>query len=257
MASHQMTLGRQSTRMQMTEPGPIREPLYARVARELAARIQQGEFEAELPSQDELCQLLGVSRSTVREAVRILERQGLVVSRQGSGTVVYRESPLFHPGIEELFGTTELIRRSGYASGTSWLDVRRLRATRQVFPVFDGRTVVAVERVRTADGKPFVMSTDVVPDRGWSVTEMQEAMADGSLIQWLEEQQMLIAYASADLTAEAADELLAERLEVAPGSPLLMMEEVLYTAVHEPVMYSQDFYRTDRIHFHLLRRRGG
>lgn len=65
-------------------------PLYQRVADDLIARIRSGEHAvgAMLPTEIELCAAYGVSRHTVREALRLLEAMGLVLRRQGAGTIV-------------------------------------------------------------------------------------------------------------------------------------------------------------------------
>lgn len=65
-------------------------PLYQRVADDLIARIRGGEHAvgAMLPTEVELCGAYGVSRHTVREALRLLEAMGLVLRRQGAGTIV-------------------------------------------------------------------------------------------------------------------------------------------------------------------------
>src|SRR5947209_14797490 len=65
-----------------------RVPLYQQTADALRELIASGTFDSVLPSQDALCEILQVSRPTVREAIRVLERTGLVVSRQGVGTVI-------------------------------------------------------------------------------------------------------------------------------------------------------------------------
>ena len=66
------------------------DPLYLRVARELKGEILAGTLPvgAQLPTEDQLCARFGVSRHTVREALRRLREDHLVASRQGAGTVV-------------------------------------------------------------------------------------------------------------------------------------------------------------------------
>ena len=72
------------------ETAPASGPLYQRVADDLIARIRAGEHAvgAMLPTEIELCGAYGVSRHTVREALRLLETMGLVTRRQGAGTIV-------------------------------------------------------------------------------------------------------------------------------------------------------------------------
>jgi DNA-binding GntR family transcriptional regulator len=68
----------------------LNEPLYQRVAQKLRLRIVNGELPVGtlLPTEEQLCLEFEVSRHTVREALRLLRRDGLVSSKRGSGTVV-------------------------------------------------------------------------------------------------------------------------------------------------------------------------
>ena len=65
-------------------------PLYQRLVKQIQEMIFRGELELgdRLPSEAELCEQFGVSRTVIREAVRTLEAKGLLVSQSGSGTYV-------------------------------------------------------------------------------------------------------------------------------------------------------------------------
>lgn len=127
-------------------------PLYSRVVEALGSEIAAGRIAvgARLPSEEELCGRFGVSRHTVREALRKLREDGLVSSRQGAGTTVVRKSgapPLYTHSvgsIEELVqyavatryravstgaitADRDLARRLGCGSGTQWLHLQGFR----------------------------------------------------------------------------------------------------------------------------------
>jgi GntR family transcriptional regulator len=233
-----------------------RRPLYLEVAQQLRGMIASGEFDGVLPSQDRLCELLNVSRPTVREAIRMLDRSGLISTRQGSATTI-NAAPRFQAGLEELTGQSELLARSGLQAGTAYLDIRRTIATAGSFPEFAGRAVYVIERLRTADKTPFVFSVDVIADAGYSIDDLREAIQEGSLMAWLESQGIRVGYARTDISAAAAHEFLAEHLGVPVGTPLLFMEEAGYTSGdEEPVYTSNDYYRSDLASFYIIRRRG-
>jgi GntR family transcriptional regulator len=232
-----------------------RPPLYLETAQTLREMIASGEFGTVLPSQDRLSEVLQVSRPTLREAIRVLEQSGLVSSRQGAATTI-NPVPKVEAGLEELFSTSELLARGGHRSGTSFLDVRRALGTSGTYPMFTGRPVIVVERVRTADDVPFVFSLDVIADAGYDEAELRDMIDRGSLMAWLEERAGRVAYAKTVLSATVAERTLSERLEVQEGTALLFMEEFGYSAADEPIFYSHDFYRCDVTEFHILRRRG-
>lgn len=72
-----------------------RTPRYALVARELLGQIAAGRYArgALLPSEQALCERFGVSRITVRAALRELETRGLISRRAGIGTRVEASAP--------------------------------------------------------------------------------------------------------------------------------------------------------------------
>ena len=92
---------------------------------ELRKAITGGTFRpgSQLPTEAELCEMLGVSRTVVREALRVLEDDGLVARRHGVGTFVRN-----HPILKNLnfnFGITEMIESAGSQPGTSHLAIKK------------------------------------------------------------------------------------------------------------------------------------
>jgi DNA-binding GntR family transcriptional regulator len=71
------------------------EPVYRQLAAILRARIVSGDLapDAPLPSETALCQEYGISRDSVRKAVRLLRDEGLVVTVQGKGSYAARKGP--------------------------------------------------------------------------------------------------------------------------------------------------------------------
>ena len=92
---------------------------------ELRQAIVGGTFqpEGQLPTEAELCEMLGVSRTVVREALRVLENDGLVARRHGVGTFV-RNLPIIK-NLNFNFGITEMIESAGLKPGTSDLSFRK------------------------------------------------------------------------------------------------------------------------------------
>ncbi len=78
------------------------ESPYQRLQRELGEIIAAAEPGAKLPTEPDLAAQMGVSRSTLREAMRSFEAQGLLIRRQGAGTFVVGKSGVFETGIEVL-----------------------------------------------------------------------------------------------------------------------------------------------------------
>jgi GntR family transcriptional regulator len=238
------------------DPGRTpRRPLYLEAAERLREMIGDGTFGDVLPSQDQLCEVLGVSRPTVRETIRILEQGGFLTTRQGAATTINRV-PRLEANFGEFFSASELISRGGCEPGTDLIDLRRTMATSGRFPVFAGQQVFTVERVRTADDTPFVLAVDVIPDLGYEEDELRAGVAEGSMMTWLENHGLVVHHAKTNVSAAVAEGHLSERLQVPAGTPLLFMEEVAYDSADRPIWCGDGFYRCDLIQFNILRRRG-
>ena len=105
-------------------------PLLADVVRnELRRAILSGEFPfgSKLPNEDMLCDRFGVSRVTIREAVRGLIEDGYVVRRQGSGTFVTRR-PNLRNSLDSNFSYTEYLESAGTRAGKQILGARTIVA---------------------------------------------------------------------------------------------------------------------------------
>src|SRR6266545_2596425 len=168
--------------MQMAHRGTRSRPRLRSVSvqDELRQRIDQGKLPAgaRLPSEPDLAAELGVSRATLREALRALEDEGLR-RRQGSGTYV-ADRPRVANSLDVNFGVTEAIRaagmRAGIIQGRHWTEPASAAEAARL-ELEHGQDVLVVERVRTAEGKPVVLSRDVFPssllgDRTQVVQEM-------------------------------------------------------------------------------------
>lgn len=102
---------------------PVRRTrVYEAVAAQIQKQIADGTLRPgdRLPSERELAEAFGVSRASVRDAIRVLELAGLVVPRQGEGTVV-RE--LTHDSVVSPLASA-LVRRKDLLADL--LDVRRI-----------------------------------------------------------------------------------------------------------------------------------
>src|SRR5215475_6532589 len=125
-----------------------RKTLTEIAQQELRQAITGGTFRpgSQLPTEAELCEMLGVSRTVVREALRVLEDDGLVARRHGVGTFVRN-----HPILKNLnfnFGITEMIDSAGLKPGTSHLAIQKEAADQEKaeqLRVSPGTSLITVE----------------------------------------------------------------------------------------------------------------
>ena len=236
-------------------------PLLAEVVRtELKRAILGGEFAvgSKLPNEDRLCERFGVSRVTVREAVRGLIEDGLVIRKHGSGTYVTRR-PMLQNSLDTNFSYTEFIEASGLRAGRQLVGHRTLAAsdeTAAALGIEPGASVVEVRRIRTADRRPAVYSIDQIPAELVGKDVGKDDLA-GSLYRILTAADHPIAHAEAVLTPTVADRELARLLDVVPGTPLQGLRQVDYDETGRAVMVSDEWHVPSVMELRVYRRGPG
>jgi GntR family transcriptional regulator len=226
---------------------------------ELRQAITGGIFQpgSQIPTEAELCEMLGVSRTVVREALRVLEDDGLVVRRHGVGTFVRN-----HPIIKNLnfnFGITEMIESAGLKSGTSHLAIQKETADEEKaeqLRVQLGTPLITVERVRTANGRPVVYSLDTLTE-----ALIQRAHFDPELLRTESIYNMLqtslgqvIEYGIARLLPVVAPHHVSGKLQLPPNALTLYIVQTDYSSEDQPLVYSCEYHLPDAFDFLVWRR---
>jgi GntR family transcriptional regulator len=239
---------------------PTRPSLRHRIADSLRERLEAGEFVAgaRLPSEPELARRLGVSRSSLRSAITLLEADGLLRRMHGSGTFV-TERPLLRNDLSQNFGVSDLIAATGLEPGTT--DARAAREpapadVAQAFGVVPGTPLSVLHRVRTASGRRVVQSIDWCPQELLDPAELA-ALGAGSVYDALQAQGVTIHHGVASIWPTVAKGDTARRLKVAPGSLLLTLFQVDSTILGEVVLVSLEHHLADAFEVSVYRRGPG
>jgi GntR family transcriptional regulator len=237
-----------------------RSSLRHRIAEALRERLKSGEYRAgaQLPSEPALARSLGVSRSSLRAALALLEADGLLRSVHGSGTFVTDRPPLRND-LSRNFGVSEMIATTGLEPGTSAEQAALEPAPPEVAAAFgiDVATPVSVlRRVRTASGRPVVESTD------WCLEEILDpsdltALRGGSVYDALAAQGITIHHGVASVRPTAASAQTARRLTVPRGSLLLTLFQTDRTVLGEVVLVSLEHHLADAFEISVYRRGPG
>jgi GntR family transcriptional regulator len=218
--------------------------LADRLRDELLEEITTSQLEpgTKLPTEGELAKRFGVSRATVREAVRGLVEAGYVTRRRGSGSYVAERRRMPH-GLDSTLSYVAMIESAGAHAGVRVLDAVFEQCEKTDSPLQLGRgdTVLAVERVRTADGRPVIYSRDRIPARLLK-TDLDVHSLDPSLFALLGSSGHAADHATATLRAVASTSFTAKVLGVRRGKPLLYIEEVDYDRDGTPVMLSREWH---------------
>lgn len=236
-----------------------RKTLTEIAEQELRQAITAGIFRrgTQLPTEAELCQMLGVSRTVVREALRVLEEDGLVARRHGVGTFV-RDRPILK-NLNFNFGITEMIESAGLISGTSHLAIQSETADQEKadqLGVAVGTPLVTVERVRTADGRPVVYSLDTMPNSLLERVEFDPQLLLTQSIYSLLQASLgqVIEYGIARLLPVAAPYFVAEKLQLPSNALTLYIVQTDYSPDDQPLVYSREYHLPDAFDFIVWRR---
>jgi GntR family transcriptional regulator len=218
-------------------------------------RLKPGE---QLPSEPEFAESLGVSRTTLRDAVRILVSEGTLVRRRGVGTFVSND-PLMsiQDGLENLSSTTELIRNHGFEPGTSHSSWERIPASDYLAGILGldpGTALLHFSRTRTANDIPVIHCEEYVSAQ--IIGDQTTGRLDGewSLYDVLKGVQAAVVSAVCKVIPAVADQSLSARLNVPLHHPLLVLRQTHYSTDNRPILYCENYHNCDMIEFHVIRR---
>jgi GntR family transcriptional regulator len=238
-----------------------RRPLAAQLRDQIWDYIDQEQLDVgdRLPSEQELVDTFGVSRATVREALKILEEERVILCQHGVGRFVAPDpGGVLSERVTHLKSVTDMAQGLGITLNTKVLSVKeelpdeKIRARLNL--AVDQR-VVFLERLRMSDVDPIIYSIDVF-SRGLVKSELDTRRFEGSLLEVMEgEWGAYLAYSKATISAEMLDRDMSHFLNVPDCVPWILMEQVNYNEQDQPVLYSKDYHRGDRFKFRVLRRR--
>jgi GntR family transcriptional regulator len=229
------------------------------LAERLRSRIMSGEFAPgqRLPSEAELGQSYGVSRVTVRTALRSLEAQGLIDVRHGAGSFVsdFGGGPI-RAGLQELRSISDTIREMGHEPGMDRHAAVRRKATAEEAAKLgvDGEVeVLALERLILADGQGVAYSYDVIPIEGFS-SDIIEQFGVGSVFATFDQAGILPVRALAEIHAISDESIGWGPQKPVPGLYLLL-DQVHIDQRGAAVAYSRTYFVEGRFQFVVLRTR--
>lgn len=228
-------------------------PLYYQIMRNLKEQIVSGKLGPgdRLPSEAEHTRRFGVSRVVIRQALRILEEQGLIVRVKGNGTFV--SEAVAEDAAPRISGSLEDLIHIGADTTIKVIEFRLVKATAdlaEVFGVKEGDDLFHMQRIRLVGGRPLAVLINHVPYSIGATIPLSD-LAKEPLIVLIEKRAGVhVEWASQVFQAVAADEEMAQRLEVDILTPLLKLTLTAYSTDGMVVDLAHVFYRSDRYYHH-------
>lgn len=222
------------------------QPLYQQVREKLLARISSGELEVgdRLEPEVELAVTYGVSRATMRNAIRDLVQEGLLTRRPGVGTMIIRSAPEtrssnLDPLLESLAGAyeeTQLLVLDAQLTQPSEKVAEQLNLDddEKVLHVF---RIVKIEGVTVAVGHTFLPAS-----LGISAAEARVAPFYDLLERTY---RTPLSFGHDSVSAEGATGETAKLLGVKSGTPVLTIDRTAHDGSGQPVEFTETIFRSD------------
>ena len=228
------------------------EPLWHQAEQAMRGLIANGDWAtgAQIPNEESLCKLFGVSRITIRHALRNIEESGLLRREHGRGTFV--RSATVIAGARGLTSFTEEMANLGLQVGSRLLAAEMVPASQQVAEALDiepGDPVVRLRRLRLGNDAPIGIQTAHLPDArvpGFLAHVAGDAAQFTSLYATLRQRYGIApreareVYRVGTVASEDAD-----LIQLPAGSPAFIVERATFDA-HGPFEFTLSTMRGDR-----------
>lgn len=225
-------------------------PYYQQLYELLRRAIRRREYKPgdRLPTEQELMAQYSASRATVRQALDLLVKEGLVYRQRARGTFV--ASPTIEQSLVRIVSFSEDMRQRGLKAATRVLEAKLVKANDELaekLQVAPGEELACLLRLRLADQEPMSVEESFLVHRYCLGVLRKHNYARYPLREALErDYNIRLVHAKQVIRAIAAPASLARVLEVPRGAPLLALERVSFSQENVPVEFLRLFYRADR-----------
>jgi GntR family transcriptional regulator len=210
-----------------------------------------------LLTEPDLARQLGVSRATLREAMRTFETQGLIRRRQGSGTYVVRPPSVIESGLEVLESIETLTSRMGLSVKMGELKVTYRPASEEearAMMLEPEAKVVHLSRVILAEDRPAAFLIDILPEDVLTPNELETGFTGSVLDLLLSRGDPALGTSRTEINAVTASSEVARALGIQRGDVLLRFTAFLYSTSGRIVDYSFSYFLPGYFRFHVVRR---
>lgn len=222
-------------------------------------RILDGDFEGDrIPSETELASELGVSRTTIRDALSRLEIEGVIYRKQGSGTYVNEPGLQIKTRLEEIWSYESVLEAHGYTPSTRILDVQTAPAAAELATALNlepEAAVITVQKLFLENEEPVIFTENQIPAllltepycrKDWEKPVYQFISDYG---------RQRLSYYLSEIIPIKASPRLATILNIEEEVPLISFSEIGYSDENVPILRACSFLRDDLLRLRLIRRK--
>ncbi|WP_406243864.1 GntR family transcriptional regulator [Tissierella carlieri] len=224
--------------------------------REYILNMENGDS-SKLPSEGTIAKNMGISRLTIREALKVLENEGLISKSQGSNTMITTFARKLSENIDYTGELGSFLKDCGYDLEVDVLSHRWDKAdekTAEILNIKRGEEILIVEKIFFADGKQAVYCINRLPKKILKDLDFSEELFGQSMFDFIEENTNFeFSHDYMELIPELVTKDLSEILNLDINSPLLRADVIKYATDGKVVMYNSEYYVDELIRFNALR----
>lgn len=224
-------------------------PLHVQLKSIIENKVAQGELTGQIPTERNFMEYYNVSRSTVREAINLLVREGVLEKRHGSGTFVSIKP--IHQWLGNLTSTTEMIRQRGKKPGAKLIEHYKMTPETYIQEKAGFKEAFFIKRVRYADDMPIGVECHYYPvDIGEAIAKYD--LNDTTLYE-IEENELGILFAEASqvIGIGIIPDEEAVHLSIPKMSHVLVAERIIKNQKGDIVEFEKAYYRSDMFNFQI------
>jgi GntR family transcriptional regulator len=222
-------------------------------------RILNNKFDAgRIPSEIELATALGVSRTTIRDALSRLEREGTIYRKQGAGTFVNMASLQIKTRLEEIWSYEAMLEAHDYTPSTQIISVaeqpleEQTAAELQLPPTEPG---LLVKKLFLADAEPVIFTLNHIPSRFIREPYPAADIFHQPIYQFLSDYCHLhLSYYVSEIVPLSAPDWLADILRLKPQTALISFDEIGYDQDNTPILKARSYFKDELLRLRLMRR---
>lgn len=229
-------------------------PVYYQLKNDLITKISQGVWKPGecIASERELCEIYGVSRMTIRQALGELVQEDVLLKIKGKGTFVCEPTVKQ----EDMMSFTEMMKQTGRNLKTEVIDFRKINTPEHLTEVISLDEVYMINRKRIVDNECIAVEKVYIPVDYCGYID--EKMLEGSLFKILEEFGYVVDHSQSSIAAVIMNDELKNLFKVTEDVPLLKMTSKTYTQKDKMLFLEESIYRSDKfvLQVNISRREG-
>ncbi len=243
----------------------MNEAKYWEIKEKLDAFIREKKLTpgSRLPSEVILAKMFQVSRPTLREYFKVLQREGKITTINGSGTYLLDQNRRIDNQLNDLQGIGRMIREAGYEANQEILSVDFGDPDddwREALSLREQEDVWILNKIRTADRKPVSVSWSIFPAHIIGNMKFDTEIRQGkySVFEFLERKRgIYVTSAFTQITALTAADVYESSVRQHLGNEVLKLVQLHFDRNDKKIFLSIDYIRTDMISLNLIRSRKG